>query len=367
MTKAPRQNDVAVQAPRIVCWVRGIRLIGLSLLLAIITGAAAVWPSQAQETQFFRIGTGSSAGTYFPVGSIIASAISNPPGSRACDRGGSCGVPGLIAVAQSTHGSVANIEAMMNGTLESGFSQADVGYWAYHGTGIYTDKGAVDELRTIANLYPESIHLVVRREAGIGRVEDLKGKRISVDREGSGTRVDALLILDAYGLGLDDFEVHSLAVGEAADRLRAGELDGFFMVVGTPANAVMELAEDNLVALVPIDGPQADSLREAYPFFAPDTIPSGTYFNVPLTQTLSVGAQWLVSANVSDDLVYEITRALWHPTTRNLLDRGHPKGQLVTLETALNGLGIPLHPGAARYYREQGFNPAVIPEALESQ
>jgi len=310
---------------------------------------------QAQDINFFRIGTGSSAGTYFPIGGIIASAISNPPGSRECQRGGSCGVPGLIAVAQSTHGSVANVEGIVSGTIESGFSQADIAYWAYHGVGIYADKGQVTQLRAIANLYPEAIHLVVRRGADIRSIADLKGKRISLDREGSGTRVDALLILAAYGLGLDDLQAESLGMGAAADKLRAGELDGFFIVVGTPANVVKALADENLIDLVPIDGPEANGLRAQYPFFAKDSIQPGTYLNVPWTPTLSVGAQWLVRSDVPEDLVYEITRALWHENTRQLLDRGHPKGELIQLDTALEGVGVPLHAGAERYYREAGL------------
>lgn len=323
------------------------------LLAASIPGAG-----QAQDLNFFRIGTGSSAGTYFPIGGIIASSISNPPGSRECERGGSCGVPGLIAVAQSTHGSVANVEGIANGTIESGFSQADIAYWAYHGVGIYADKGQVAQLRAIANLYPESIHLVVRRGAGIRSVADLAGKRVSLDREGSGTRVDALLILAAYGLGPEDLQAESLGMGAAADKLRAGELDGFFIVVGTPANVVKALADDNLIDLVPIDGPEADGLRAQYPFFAKDSIQPGTYLNVPWTPTLSVGAQWLVGVDIPEDLVYEITRALWHDNTRQLLDKGHPKGGLIRLETALEGIGVPLHPGAERFYREVGLIPS---------
>ena len=321
----------------------GLLFAGLLLLPAL---------SAAQDVRFFRIGTGSTAGTYFPVGGLIASAISHPPGSRECESGGSCGVPGLIAVAQSTRGSVSNILGISDGSLDSGLSQADVAYWAYNGQGVFKAWGAFTKLRSIANLFPESIHLVVRRDAGIFKVQDLKGKRISLDREGSGTRVDALLILEAYGIGLEDIEAAALAVGDAADLLREGELDGFFMVVGAPATAITLLAEDSLITLVPITGPEADKLHTAHPFLAKDRIEAGTYFNVPATETLSVGAQWLVSTDTPADLVYEITRALWHENTRRLLDRGHPMGQRIQPASALSGLVVPLHPGARRYYSE---------------
>jgi TRAP transporter TAXI family solute receptor len=314
--------------------------------------ALSASPAASQEIQYHRIGTGSTAGTYFPIGGIIASAVSKPPGSRDCAAGGSCGVPGLIAVALSTEGSVENVMGIAEGTLESGLSQADISYWAYNGKGIFAETGPIEKLRAVANLFPEAVHVVVRRDAGVHSLADLRGKRVSLDREGSGTRVDALLILEAFGLGLDDIEAEALAAGDAADRLRAGELDAFIMVVGTPANAVTGLAEDSEITLVPIAGPEVDALRKKYPFFAQDRIEAGTYFNVPAIETLSVGAQWLVSADLPEELVYGLTRALWHGTTRRLLDNGHPKGRAIQKVSALDGLAVPLHPGAQRYYEE---------------
>lgn len=333
----------------------GLRASIFLSLFAVCLTAPLNSGTLAEVITFFRIGTGSTAGTYFPIGGIIASGISKPPGSRECDAGGSCGVPGLIGVVQSTEGSVANVLGIAKGTLESGFSQADISYWAYRGERNFRESGPITSLRTIANLFPESMHLVVRKGAGIESVSDLKGKRVSLDREGSGTRVDALLVLKSYGVQLKDMTVSALASGTAADRLRAGELDAFFMIAGTPANAVATLADDGLISLVPLKGKAADKLRETYPFFAKDRIAAGTYLNLPETETLSVGAQWLVSADVPDDTVYQITRALWHPSTRLLLDNGHPKGKSIGVFTALDGLVVPLHPGARRYYSEAGI------------
>jgi len=333
---------------------RGFLLAGLAGM-SLAAAGLATGRSAAASLNFFRIGTGSTGGTYYPVGGVIAGAISNPPGSRPCERGGSCGVPGLIAVAQSTSGSVENAAAVSGGKLESGFCQADVAYWASTGTGVYEGKGKLANLSAIANLYPESMHLVVRRDAGVKSPADLRGRRVSLDREGSGTRVDALLVLAAYDLSPNDMDAIEASPQEAADLLNAGELDAFFMVVGTPASVIQELADESLIALVSIDGPEAAALAERYPFFSQDAIASGTYFNVPYTPTLSVGAQWLVGANLPEEEVYDITRALWHEKTRRLLDSGHPKGRLIRIETALKGLGVPLHPGAERYYRERGL------------
>ena len=332
---------------------RGLRLsLFGALVSSLLVGASTL--VTAQDIQFFRIGTGSTAGTYFPVGGLIASAISSPPGSRDCDRGGSCGVPGLVAVAQSTRGSVDNVRQIRDGSLESGFSQSDVAFWAHGGEEIFAEEGAVTGLRAIANLYPETIHLVVRFDSGIKTLTDIKGKRISLDRKGSGTRVDALLVLQAFGLSEADIEDVPLGSGAAADALREGEIDGFFFVAGTPAVAVQELTEEALVELVPIDGAGAQSLLNSYPFFTKQVLATGTYPGIGQLETVSVGAQWLVAETVSEETVYQITRSLWHPSTRQLLDKGHPKGQLIVIESALDGLGVPLHPGAERYYREVG-------------
>ena len=326
---------------------------GVASCFAVLAGTSAY-----AESAYFRIGTGASGGTYFPIGGLIANAVSNPPGSRPCDRGGSCGVPGLIAVAVSTQGSVENVDAVAKGDLESGLSQSDIAHWAYHGTGIYRNKGKATTLRAIANLYPESLHLVVRRDAGIEKVGDLKGKRVSVGPEESGTRVHAGIVLEAHGLKIRDIVPHYLRPGPAGDMLRAGKIDAFFFVAGYPAPAIAALADDIDIALIGIDTATVARIRSRFPFFSGAVIPAGVYRGVGETWTLSVGALWIVSANVDAEIVYGLTRALWHENTRRLLDRGHNEGKKIRLETALEGISIPLHPGAERYYREVG----VLPE-----
>ena len=329
--------------------------------LKVFAGAAvalglAASVAGAQDMAFFRIGTGGTAGTYYPIGGLLANAISNPPGSRACEEGGSCGVPGLIASALSANGSVANINAIAGGTLESGFSQSDVATWAYTGTGIWEGKAPVENLRAIANLYPESIHLVARADAGISSVADLKGKRVSMDEPGSGTLVDAKIILSGYGITEADIQPEFLKPDQAADRMRDGAMDAFFFVGGYPAGAISELASQHEIKLIPISCDEAPAICEEFPFFAPDTVPGGTYEgNADDVNTLSVGAQWVTSADQSEDLIYEITKALWNDNTRKQLDNGHAKGKAITKETALNGVGIPLHPGAEKFYKEAGL------------
>ena len=326
-----------------------------SVLLGGLGTALAASPTLAQDITFFRIATGGTAGTYFPIGGLIANAISNPPGSRTCADGGSCGVPGVVATAVASNGSVANVSAIATGSAQSGFTQSDVAYWAFNASGIYEGRPKVDVLRAIANLYPESFHLVARKGAGIKTIKDLRGKRISLDEPGSGTLVDARLILAAYGLTEKEVKAEYLKSQQAADKLKDNALDAFFSVSGWPLGAIAELAATTGVDLVPIDGPEAENLIKAYSFFAADEIPDGAYKGVTGVKTVSVNAIWATSSKQSDQLIYGITAALWNPSTRKLLDSGHSKGKTIKLETATQGLGIPLHAGAEKFYKEKGL------------
>lgn len=326
-----------------------------SLMGAALAVGMLAQGSVAQEMQFFRIGTGGTAGTYYPIGGLIANAISNPPGSRACEDGGSCGVPGLVATAVASNGSVGNVNAINGGAMEAGFSQSDVAYWAQSGTGLWEGQPAVENLRLIANLYPESIHLVARKDAGIASVADLKGKRVSLDEPGSGTLVDAKIIIEAFGLTEADITPEYLKPDQASDRMRDNAMDAFFFVGGFPAGAIAELASQHDVVLVPISGPEVDKLRETYSFFATDNVPAGTYTGQESdVATISVGAQLVTSADQPEDLIYGITKAIYNENTQKLFAAGHAKGKAITLDSATQGAGIPFHAGAEKFYKEAG-------------
>jgi len=321
--------------------------------IALIMGNAFSQETE-QDIRFFRIGTGGVAGTYYPIAGMISYAISNPPGSRPCESGGSCGPAGLVVIAQSANGSVANVRGIQQGSLESGFVQSDIAYWAYTGTGTFTGEKPSRDLRVIANLYPESLHVVVRKDSGIRKIRDLIGKRVSIDEPGSGTLIDAELVLNEYGISKQDIELEYMKPGIAIERVRRNKLDSFFVVAGYPARSISDLAGDTEIILLPIDGEEADRLVARYRFFSRDDVPAGTYQGVERTETVSVGAQWLVASSVDEELVYQITRSLWHKNSRKLLDSGHAKGKRILLRTALDGVTVPLHPGAKRYYIEAG-------------
>jgi TRAP transporter TAXI family solute receptor len=310
-------------------------------LRALLLSALAIAGS-AQAQQFFRIGTGGTAGTYYPVGGMIANAVSQPGK--------------IVVTAQASNGSVANVSGIAGGALESGFSQADVATWAQKGTGLYEGKPNVPGLRLIANLYPESVHIVTRKGSGIRTVADLKGKRVALDEPGSGTLVNARVILAAYGVKESDIKPEYIKPNQAGDKMKDGSLDAFFFTGGAPAGAIAELASGGTgIELIPIDGAAAEALQKQSPFFTPDVIPADTYKGVGAVKTLAVGAQWVTSDKADANTVYEIVKALYGEAAQKMLAAGHAKGKWITKENAVKGAGIPFHPGAERFYKEAGL------------
>jgi TRAP transporter TAXI family solute receptor len=307
----------------------------------VLATALTALAAGAQAQQFFRIGTGGTAGTYYPVGGMIANAISQPGK--------------IVATAQASNGSVANVTGIAGGAMESGFSQADVATWAQKGTGIYDGKPNVPGLRLIANLYPESVHVVVRKDSGIKSVADLKGKRVALDEPGSGTLVNARAILAAYGLKEADIKPEYIKPNQAGDKMKDGSLDAFFFTGGAPAGAIAELASAGSgIDVLPIDGAAAEQLKKGSGFFADDVIAADTYKGVGQVKTLAVGAQWVTSDKADANTVYEITKALFSDAAQKQLAAGHAKGKFITKENAVKGAGIPFHPGAEKFYKEAG-------------
>ncbi|MHC8509448.1 MAG: TAXI family TRAP transporter solute-binding subunit [Rhodospirillales bacterium] len=330
-----------------------------SIFAAVVGGVLLIAGlAHAQSPEFFRIGTGGAGGTYFPIGGTIANSISAPPGSRACDKGGQCGVPGLIAIAQSTTASVFNNAAVQNGELEAGLAAADVTRSMYLGQGKFKGKPH-PKLRIIANLYPEDLHLVMPKGASIKNLGDLKGKRVGIAQAGSGTQVAVLQMLDAWGVNRGNIDEAELNNSQSAERLADGQLDAYFYAAGWPVAAMVQLASTKGMTLHSFSDAELNKINSVVPAYIPSKIPAGVYEGVNgETKTPAVSALLIVSSDLDDDLVYGITKALWNKNSRKLLDNGHPKGKQITAETALDGvyaLGVPLHPGAQKFYKEAGL------------
>ena len=321
---------------------------------ALLAGTAA----QAQEMKFFRIGTGSAGGTYFPIGGIIANAISNPPGSRSCEEGGTCGVPGLVAIAQSTNASAHNVTAINAGQMEAGLTGAATLYFAYHGEAKF-EGNKKPKLRIIANLYPEDLHLVLPKGKKLGSLKDLEGKRVGIAQAGSGTQIAVELMLAEQGITRDNIDEAELNNAQSAERIADGQLDAYFYAAGTPVAAMIQLDNTKGMDLYSFTDEEVKTSNMAVPYYVPSKIASGTYPGVQYdVNTLAVNGILVTSSDIDEELIYEITKALWSDTTRKLLDNGHAKGKVITLETALfglEGLNVPLHPGAERFYKEAGL------------
>jgi len=312
----------------------------------------------AQSPTFFRIGTGGAGGTYFPIGGTIANGISAPPGARACDKGGQCGVPGLIAIAQSTTASVFNNAAVQNGELEAGLAAADVTRSMYLGSGKFKGKPH-PKLRIVANLFPEDLHLVMPKGKTINNLGDLKGKRVGIAQAGSGTQVAVLQMLAAWGVTRDNIDEAELNNSQSAERLADGQLDAYFYAAGWPVAAMVQLSSTKGMSLHSFSEADLKKINGIIPAYIPSKIPGGVYQGVDKDSlTPAVSALLVVSSDLSEELVYGITKAMWNKNTRRLLDSGHAKGKQITVETALDGvltLGVPLHPGAEKFYKEVGL------------
>jgi TRAP transporter TAXI family solute receptor len=338
---------------------REFSLFGVIALLAALT-APAMWGADVaiaeDPPKILRIATASKKGTFYPIGSLIAKGVSGGLSGNACSDPDKCGISGMIAVAQVSNGSVANVEAVSKGTIEAGLAQADVVYWAYTGTGRFKDSGALTGFRVVANLYPGSLHIVTHKESSIASVRDLIGRRVALDEPGSGTLATAELILASRKISKSDLSPLYIKHNHAGPMLAEGKLDAFFFVAGFPTRSVRDVAATTPIRLVPLNKSTVDTLISERPYFTSGVIPIGTYPGmIEDVLTVDIGTQLIVNMNLDEQLVYELTAALWNSRTRDFLVNGHPKGAQVRLETALRGVGVPIHPGARRFYREKGL------------
>lgn len=325
-----------------------------ALASAVAAGSMA---AQAQEMKFFRIASGSAGGTYWPMAGLLAQVISNPPGARTCAKGGNCGMEGLVAIAQSAHGSVANVNSLKSDQIESGFAQSDVTFWAYTGTGPFKGREPLKKLCVLASLFPEHVHVVAGVDRGINSVYDLKGKKVAMGLPASGALVGARLVVGAYGLDeKKDFTPEYVKSKTGADKIRDGHLDAFITVTGYPNASVVEMAATQGAKLVPVDGKARDALIKKAPFYSASVIPGGTYKGNPNdTQTVTVSALWVSRSNLPEDLHYGVVKGLFgNKKAAKVLKNGHAKGKSITLDTHSVGVPIPYCAGAAKFFKEAG-------------
>lgn len=323
----------------------------LSLAVLAMLGVAATGPAQtAPQRAAFVIDTGPTGGTYFPIGEAIANIVSHPPGVFRCDTPGVCGPTGLIASARTNPGTIANVFDVNGHYADAALAQSDAVAEAVAGKGAFRSKQS--HIRAVADLFPEEVHVVVAVSSNIRSIAQLRGKRVSVGESDSGTIVTAHEVLAAWHLGEAQVKASHTQADAAAYELAQGKLDAFFFTGGAPVPLVAQLIASRKATLLPISGVERARLIKANPSLSATTIPAGTYPGMPAVDTVAVRAVLIVNDQVPDDVVYGVTRALFNPMNRDALNASHPRARLIRADTALTNLPAPLHPGAARYYRD---------------
>lgn len=283
------------------------------------------------------MGTGGTSGTYYAFGGVLGQYIKNNAG--------------IDVVVVSTDGSKANIESIAAGDYQLGTVQSDVMSYAWSGTRSF-ESGKVDSFRVVAGLYAEAVQLVTM-DPTIQTVADLKGKSVSIGAPNSGVYFNAIDVLAAAGLTEQDIKAQYQSFADSTDALKDGKIDAAFIVAGAPTAAITELCTTNDAFLVPIDGDIAAKLMADSPFYTAYTIPAGTYAGQNTdVQTVTVKATLIVSANADEEQVYNLTKAIFDNAAAIAAENG--KGAELSVENATTGMTAPFHPGAAKYFAEQG-------------
>jgi uncharacterized protein len=304
------------------------------MMLGIIVGC-----SGGSKPSNVIIATGGTSGTYYPLGGGIANIIQENTKTK--------------ATAQVTGASVENMRLLSKKEVDLSFSQSDIADYASKGTEMFKE-GAVQNLNAIGGLYLETIQIVAPGGSTIKTVADLKGKRVSVGAPGSGTEVNARQILEIYGMTFDDMKTERLSFGDSANKIQDGLLDAAFITAGAPTAAVNELAATKGVVIIPLEADKASELTKKYPFYVEQIIPGNTYPKQDAeVRTVAVKAIMTVRADLDEGLVYDMTKAMYENTSK--LEAINAKAKEIQASEAVAGISIPIHPGAAKYFKEKGI------------
>jgi len=289
------------------------------------------------EKKFLNIATGGTAGVYYPLGGAMAEIFNKS-------------IPGVNATAQSTGASVANINGLKDGSVQLAMVQNDISYYAANGTEMFKDK-KVEGLKGLATLYPETIQIVTLEKTGIKDVAGLKGKRVAVGAAGSGTEANARQMLEVFGITYKDIKAQYLSFGEAASNLKDGNIDAAFVTAGHPTAAIQDVSAQHKIVLIPVAGEPVDKLIKQYPFYTRLTIPANSYPG----QDKEVGAVAVKAMLVATDkmdaqMAFDITKSLYGNLER--INVAHAVGKQITKASARDGMSLPLHPGAEKFFKE---------------
>ena len=316
----------------------------LVVVLAVILAFTSVFfagcgdnKGDTAATTEINIGSGGTTGTYYGFCNVVATVINEKTD--------------MNLTVQSSGASKANILDIDDGIVQMAIVQNDVMDYAYNGTSLFESDGAIKSFSTLGAVYAEVCQIVARADSGIKTVADLKGKKVSVGDSGSGVEFNAQQILGAYGITFEDINKQNLSFQASADALKDGKIDAFFCTAGAPTVAITDLSTTTGIVLVEIDNEHLAKLQKDYGFYAAYTVPAGTYNGIDKdAQTVAVKATFIVSNDLSEDTVYNLTKAVYE----NIDDYSHDKAKEMNLEYAVSSISVPFHPGAEKYFKEVG-------------
>jgi len=307
-------------------------------LAVVLVMSVAITGCAPQKTNLI-LATGGTSGTYYPFGGSMAQIFNSK-------------IQNMNVTAQATGASVENLKLIGQKEAELAIVQNDMTDYAYNGTEAFKDS-KVENVRVIANLYPEVIQIVSSADSGIKTLTDIKGKKFSVGAPGSGVEANARQLLDVMGMTYNDFSANYLSFAESADSLKDNHIDGFLFVSGVPNAAIQDTATTSSLNFVSIPDDVIKKLIDKYPFFTEIVIPAGTYKGQTAdVKTVAMKATLVAGAEVPEKVIYDLTKALFENQPE--LASAHAKGAELSLESAVNGVSVPFHPGAEKYYKEVG-------------
>jgi uncharacterized protein len=329
-------------------------------ILALCVVMALPGPANAQQKKrFFGIATGGTGGVYYPLGGALAQTLTNK-------------IPDMVVTAQTGNASVANVNLIARGEVESGLAQNNVALAAYIGDKESWKTPQVKELRCIAAMYPETTHFIALKKSGIKSMADFKGKRIIVGDKGSGTEFDSRRILASLGLTYNDIQPIYVYYAAAVQRMKDEQADALIWTSGVPNANIIEIATTKDVVFLNFPDDAAKKLAAQFPYYAQVTMPASYPKQEPV-KTIALLALWVTSSKVPEKDIYDVTYHLWGKSPliydakkteisgADILANVHEQGRNVKLENALLGVTIPLHKGAYKYYKEKGI---AIPAGL---
>ena len=309
------------------------------LTLAVVLVMSVALTGCAPQKTNLILATGGTSGTYYPFGGSMAQIFNSK-------------IQNMNVTAQATGASVENLKLISQKEAELAIVQNDMTDYAYNGTESFKDS-KVENVRVIANLYPEVIQIVSSADSGIKTLTDIKGKKFSVGAPGSGVEANARQLLDVMGMTYNDFSANYLSFAESADSLKDNHIDGFLFVSGVPNAAIQDTATTSSLNFVSIPDDVIKKLIDKYPFFTEIVIPAGTYKGQTAdVKTVAMKATLVAGAEVPEKVIYDLTKALFENQPE--LASAHAKGAELSLESAVNGVSVPFHPGAEKYYKEVG-------------